>query len=64
MQTSYVNSVVVQADGKILVGGGFTSIGGQPRNRVARLNPDGTLDTTFNPGANANNQVLFHRRSG
>jgi len=27
----------VQADGKILAGGLFTSIGGQPRNRIARL---------------------------
>src|SRR5207245_1237276 len=47
-----VQSIAVQADGKILVGGFFTSIGGQTRNRIARLNPDGTLDTTFNPNAN------------
>jgi hypothetical protein len=32
----------VQADGKILVGGLFSSIGGQTRNQ-ARLNPDGSL---------------------
>ena len=32
-----VFAVAVQADGKILVGGDFTSIGGQPRNRIARL---------------------------
>ena len=38
-------------DGKILVGGGFTTLGGQARNRIGRLNADGTLDTTFNPGA-------------
>jgi uncharacterized delta-60 repeat protein len=44
-----VDSIAVQTDGKILVGGGFTSIGGQTRNYIARLNPDGTLDTTFNP---------------
>jgi hypothetical protein len=31
------------------VGGGFTTIGGQARNFIARLNPDGTADTTFNP---------------
>src|SRR5205823_122116 len=47
-----VQSIAVQADGKILVGGFFTSIGGQTRNRIARLNPDGTLDTAFNPNAN------------
>ncbi|MCX6916761.1 MAG: hypothetical protein NT167_27580, partial [Verrucomicrobia bacterium] len=50
---SYVNSLVVQADGKILVGGGFTTLGGQTRNDIGRLNADGTLDTTFNPGASS-----------
>jgi hypothetical protein len=34
-----VSTIAVQADGKVLVGGGFTSIGGQPRNRIARLDP-------------------------
>ena len=52
--------VVVQPDGKILIGGEFTTLspnGGATvtRNRIARLNPDGTLDTAFNP--NANNDV-------
>jgi hypothetical protein len=42
----------VQADGKILVGGSFTALGGQPRDHIGRLNPDGTLDTGLNPGAN------------
>ena len=32
-----VLSIAVQADGKILAGGVFTSIGGQTRNRIARL---------------------------
>jgi hypothetical protein len=31
------------------VGGDFTTIGGQPKNHLARLNEDGTLDTTFKP---------------
>ncbi len=46
-----VNSLAIQADGKILVGGEFTTLGGQPRNSIGRLNSDGTLDTGFNPGA-------------
>jgi uncharacterized delta-60 repeat protein len=47
--------VVVQPDGKILIGGGFTSVLGVTRNRIARLNPDGTLDTAFDPNVtNAN----------
>ena len=49
--------VVVQPDGKILIGGGFTTLspnGGPPvtRNHIARLNPDGTLDNDFDPNAN------------
>jgi uncharacterized delta-60 repeat protein len=55
-----VNVVVVQPDGKILIGGEFTTLspnGGAPvaRKGIARLNPDGTLDTAFNP--NASNSV-------
>jgi hypothetical protein len=53
-----IRVVVVQPDGKILIGGDFTSLapnGGVSvtRNRIARLNADGTLDTAFNPNANA-----------
>ncbi|MEO7976677.1 T9SS type A sorting domain-containing protein [Flavobacterium sp.] len=52
-----INSIVVQPDGKILIGGTFTTYNGISRNRIARLNADGTLDTTFNPGTGANNIV-------
>ncbi|MGD9579454.1 MAG: delta-60 repeat domain-containing protein, partial [Syntrophorhabdus sp.] len=44
-----VYSIAVQPDGKVLVGGGFTTIGGGTRNYIARLNADGSLDTGFNP---------------
>src|SRR5437899_12464407 len=46
-----VSSLAVQADGKILVGGDFTTLGGQSRIGIGRLNADGTLDTGFNSGA-------------
>src|SRR6266446_4351209 len=46
-----VNSLAVQGDGKILVGGYFSTLGGRSRNYVGRLNADGTLDTSFNPVA-------------
>jgi len=46
-----VNSLAVQMDGKILVGGSFTFLGGSARNTIGRLNADGTLDSAFNPGA-------------
>ena len=42
-----VSAVTLQADGKILIGGIFTSVNGTARNRIARLNADGTLDTAF-----------------
>jgi uncharacterized delta-60 repeat protein len=41
---------IVQADGKIVIGGTFTNVGGLSRNGVARLNADGSLDTSFDPG--------------
>jgi uncharacterized delta-60 repeat protein len=44
-----IYSIAVQADGKILVGGDFTTLHGQPRNGIGRLNADGTLDSAFNP---------------
>jgi uncharacterized delta-60 repeat protein len=52
-----VYSVASQLDGKILIGGGFTSVGGIARNRIARLNADGSLDLTFDPGTGADGPV-------
>jgi uncharacterized delta-60 repeat protein len=52
-----VNRIVVQSDGKILVGGGFTSYNGTSRNFIARLNSDGTLDSGFNVGTGFQNTV-------
>ena len=40
-------SVSIQPDGKILVSGRFSSYNGTPRTNTARLNADGSLDTTF-----------------
>jgi len=45
-----VNSIKIQPDGKILVGGLFTTYNGSPVNSICRLNTDGTLDGTFNIG--------------
>ena len=47
-------SIAVQSDGKILIGGDFTTLnnGTITRNHIARLNPDGSVDTTFDPNAN------------
>ncbi len=46
-----VEDVSVQSDGKIWIGGTFTSFDNVERNQVAKLNADGTLDTSFVPVA-------------
>jgi uncharacterized delta-60 repeat protein len=43
-----VNSIVMQNDGKVLIGGAFTNVNGVARKAIARLNPDGTVDSGFN----------------
>lgn len=45
-----VNKIVVQPDNKILIAGYFRAYNGVNRNKIARLNANGTLDRTFNPG--------------
>ncbi len=52
-----VFAIALQADGQIYIGGNFTTYDGAERNRIARLDKDGNLDTTFNPGGGANDQV-------
>ncbi len=52
-----IQALAVQPDGKIVVGGIFSSIKGTNRNAIARLNADGTLDNGFNPGTGANGGV-------
>src|SRR5262249_7802762 len=47
----------IQDDGKVLLGGDFTQIHGAQRNYLARLNADGTLDNTFDPGNTLNGPV-------
>jgi uncharacterized delta-60 repeat protein len=48
-----MHALMLQPDGKILIGGDFTSFNGTARSRVARLNSDGALDPTFDPGSGA-----------
>jgi uncharacterized delta-60 repeat protein len=55
---SIVSSIALQSDGKILVGGSFLSFNETAVNRIVRLNADGSLDTSFDPGTGFNNSVL------
>ncbi len=44
----WVYQIQVLADGKILALGNFNTYNGAPVGKLVRLNPDGSLDTTFN----------------
>jgi uncharacterized delta-60 repeat protein len=64
-----VRVVVVQPDGKILIGGDFTSLSPNfgtavSRNRIARLNPSGLLDTLFSPGADSSVNAIAVQADG
>jgi uncharacterized delta-60 repeat protein len=48
-QLAGVSRAIVQADGKILIAGAFDRVNNVARRSFARLNANGTLDTTFNP---------------
>ena len=54
-----VRAVAVQPDGKVLIGGAFTTVNGTNRTSIARLNGDGSLDLTFNPGSGATNGAVY-----
>jgi uncharacterized delta-60 repeat protein len=54
---SWVGCIGVQPDGKIVVGGNFGSIGSTPCGRIARLNVDGSVDSTFQPGLGASGTI-------
>jgi uncharacterized delta-60 repeat protein len=56
---SRVEKVVLQPDGKIIIGGGFTTYDGVARKNLARLNADGSLDSTFVPDAATVDLALF-----
>jgi len=64
-----VKALAVQPDGKILVVGDFLKLGGGgtgvfTRNLIGRLNLDGTLDMSFDPGAGGASYDLRDRASG
>lgn len=52
-----LNAIALQADGKVLIGGSFTEVDGVPRTRIARLDSDGAVDFSFDPGSGFNGFV-------
>jgi uncharacterized delta-60 repeat protein len=62
-----VFTLALQPGGQILAGGNFTTVGTVPEGSFARLNPDGTLDTTFLAdlsGANGSVQSIACQTDG
>src|SRR5947209_19180074 len=43
----FVETVLEQPDGKILICGNFTQFNGVPMGYIGRLNPDGSIDPSF-----------------
>jgi uncharacterized delta-60 repeat protein len=54
---SFVQAISLQTDGKIIVGGAFTTYNGTGANRIIRLNTDGSIDGTFVYGTGFDNNV-------
>ncbi len=52
-----VYAIYLQSDGRVLVGGAFNQFNGSARLGIARLNANGSLDASFDPGAGANDLV-------
>ncbi len=52
-----VSQIVLQADGKLLVGGQFEAMDGVTNNALMRLNSDGTIDTSFSQANGAFGRV-------
>lgn len=52
-----IKAVAVAEDGTVVLGGEFDAVGGWAGTNVARLNADGSVDTTFAPDAGINGPV-------
>ena len=59
-----VSAIALQPDGGVVFGGYFTGVKGTPRENIARLLPDGTLDMDWNPSSNGRVHALAVDASG
>ncbi|MET3025476.1 T9SS type A sorting domain-containing protein [Flavobacterium sp. UW10123] len=53
-----IHSIIVQPDGKIIVGGKFSFFQGNIADGIIRLNPDGSRDLTFKTNNNFTGYIL------
>jgi uncharacterized delta-60 repeat protein len=59
-----VYSLATQSDGKIIIGGDFNGVGGKYRGGIARINPNGSLDTSFTGGVDGYVQSVAVQADG
>ncbi|HBE82436.1 MAG TPA: hypothetical protein DDW24_06620, partial [Blastocatellia bacterium] len=62
--SGWVNAIAVQGDGKIVIGGGFTTVNGVSKGRIARLNATGSLDSSFTATADFYVDVIAIQSDG
>lgn len=62
-QPLHIRTITLQPDGGIIIGGSFSHVGGVPRESVARLFPDGSLDTSFDPDPPRRSPASTERRN-
>jgi uncharacterized delta-60 repeat protein len=51
-------TIAVQTNGQVVIGGDFTSVDGYARPHIARLNANGSVDQSFDPGTNGPNGTV------
>ena len=54
---SNINRIKLFNNGKVLIAGNYTNFDGMNVNRIAMLDMQGALDTTFNSGSGADNEI-------
>lgn len=59
-----IYTTALQPNGQIVVGGFFTNLAGVSRTNLARVNATGSVDSTFNPGANSTAYSLALQADG
>jgi uncharacterized delta-60 repeat protein len=57
LDNGHIRDIAIQSDGKILIGGDFTKYNGVERRRIARLNSNGSIDYSFDPGTGVDGSV-------
>jgi len=56
---NWVQAILLRPDGKIIIGGNFTTYDSVPRECLARLNADGSLDASFTSGVGGLGDELY-----